>query len=393
MSPIKNLSERRRIPRLGKIHLGVMVETSKGVPYPKAVDYFVSPEAVQAAYGEKPTAFDVVFPIDDEEIIASQFYKAYSKSRGLVCRGDGMTASRLIDVATKQGEEGTGIITGDIATHLTKEVEWIEDIACPGQSCPYYQQKACRIIMNLQFLLPRLPGLGIWQLDTSSINSIVNINSALALVRSIFGTVAGIPLKLTLEPIEVSPDGKKKKVYVLNLRSEVTLAKLAEAHRKPLHALVPQPDDEMPDMLFPTTEQEAARAEDEKIEAQAQIQKDTDALYPKTVEVPIAEKVVMPSVAPAVEASDDPFAEPASPVPKRSELQPGIDLKWLRESLEKLQWTDVAKWLKERYKVAATQSIREMVLKLTFDQQREFAREVNIRLMEVIEHPNTKGKQ
>ena len=41
MSPIKGLTEKRRLPRIGKIHLGIMAETKKGVPYPKAVDYFV----------------------------------------------------------------------------------------------------------------------------------------------------------------------------------------------------------------------------------------------------------------------------------------------------------------------------------------------------------------
>ena len=40
---IKELSDVRRLPRLGKIHLGVKAKNEKGVEYPKAVDYFVVP--------------------------------------------------------------------------------------------------------------------------------------------------------------------------------------------------------------------------------------------------------------------------------------------------------------------------------------------------------------
>ena len=275
MCPIKNLTERRRLPRLGRIRIGEKVEskTKPGVFYPHAVEYFVLPPEVAKVYKEeKPKSLDIMFPVDDEGTFASQFYRAYSQTRGLVCKGDGETASRLIDVATKTGETETGVVTGEIAKHTAKEVEWIEGIICPGHDCPYYKAKQCREIMNLQFLLPEVPGLGVWQLDTSSYNSILNINSALALVRAIFGTVQGVPLLLTVEPMEVSPDGKKKTVHVLNLRTKVTLRGLAEARRKGLQSLqLPPSDEEMPELLYPTPEQEEARAADEaeSIEAQA----------------------------------------------------------------------------------------------------------------------------
>ena len=70
---------------------------------------------MQAVYGECPTALDIVLPLDSEALVASAFYKAYSASRGLVCRGDGISADRLIDAGQKHGEPGTGVITGPIA--------------------------------------------------------------------------------------------------------------------------------------------------------------------------------------------------------------------------------------------------------------------------------------
>ena len=41
MSPIKDVSDVRRMPRLGKIRLGIKVEAEGKNPYPRATDYFV----------------------------------------------------------------------------------------------------------------------------------------------------------------------------------------------------------------------------------------------------------------------------------------------------------------------------------------------------------------
>lgn len=285
MSPIHGLTERRRLPRLGKIHLGVKVANAKGVSYPKAVDYFVVPPEVAKFHGEKPKQLPIMFPINDEEAFASQYYRAYTRTRGLVCKGDGISANRMIDEATKTADPETGEITGAIATAQAKEIEWVQNITCPGTHCPYYEKGECREIMNLQFLLPQVPGLGIWQLDTSSYNSILNVNSSLALIRQIFGTVAGIPLYLTVEPTEVSPDGKKKTVYILNVRSPATLGQLARTKGQPMIALLPQGDDEIPDLLFPTPEQVQARKEAEQAPEQGTSQAPESSSTEKPAEV------------------------------------------------------------------------------------------------------------
>jgi len=88
--------------------------------------------------------------------------------------------------------------------------------------------------MNLRFLLPEIPGLGVWQIDTGSKNSILNINSCAKIIRRAFGRISMIPLKLTLEPTEVNnPEtGKKQTVHVLNLRTDITLSQLADVARE-----------------------------------------------------------------------------------------------------------------------------------------------------------------
>lgn len=237
---IANTSEIRRIPRLGKVRLGIKAQTQGGKEYPRAVDYFVVPPEVAAVYGEKPKELDIMFPLEDDEQFAPQFLRAYSKTQGLVCIGDGISCRRKVDTKT-----------GAMASHETETWEW-KEMLCNPQDCPEYQRKYCRRVMNLLFLLPKVPGLGCWQVDTSSFHSIVNINSMLSLLRGILGRCAMVPLTLTLEPMEVSPPGEKKKtVHVLALRNNLALAELAQrAQLPPVKALLPEVVNEIPEDLY-----------------------------------------------------------------------------------------------------------------------------------------------
>lgn len=224
--PIKGLTDRPpRLPRIGKIHLGVKVKQAGKAEYPKATDYFVFDpkhpqyEELKATYGDKPNELRILIPVEDDTKFASQFYRLYSRTRGLVCKGDGETALRMVDTAT-----------GAVANRDTKDIE-MRPVTCEGRKCPEYGPRACGEVMNLQFLLPEVSGFGVWQIDTGSINSIININSALELVRSVYSRVSMVPLILALEPREVvnPDDGKKKTVRVLNIRST---DKMIEAYRK-----------------------------------------------------------------------------------------------------------------------------------------------------------------
>lgn len=243
--PIQGISEIRRYPRLGKIHLGIKKEGQKG-PYPAATDHFVVPEEVQKIYGEKPTELDVMFPSEKLELFAPQWYKAYSYSQGKICQGDGKTCRRKVDTDT-----------GDFAGKDTKNFVWVETI-CDPPHCPMIGDKQCRRVMSLMFLLPKVPGLGIYQLDTSSFYSIVNINSQLAedgfLRYFTNGRISNIPLKLSLVPQEVNPLGAgRKTVYVLNVRAELKLSEIIELSGKSVAQVLlpPVEDSEPPEDLYP----------------------------------------------------------------------------------------------------------------------------------------------
>jgi hypothetical protein len=52
--PIKGIPEIVRLPRLGKIRLGIKKKTDAGVSYPSPTDYFVCPDELKKVFGEKP---------------------------------------------------------------------------------------------------------------------------------------------------------------------------------------------------------------------------------------------------------------------------------------------------------------------------------------------------
>lgn len=248
--PIKGVSDIRRMPRLGKIHLGVKeISPRTKNPYPVATDYFVVPDEIKQYVGDKPKKLPIMFPTENAEEFAQQWLRCYSFTQGLICKGDGATAVRKVDVNT-----------GAIANHTTEE--WVfRQVRCDPDTCPENIgdpergiKPQCRQVMNLLFLLPDVPGFGVWQLDTSSFYSIININSCIDLIKRLCGRISFIPLTLSLEPREVTPPGiKRKTVHILCIRSDVKLVEIQKLGKiPPERVLLPAlEEEEAPEDLFP----------------------------------------------------------------------------------------------------------------------------------------------
>jgi len=252
MSPIKGISEIVRLPRLGKIRLGIKEEGADGKSYPTPTDHFVCPDEVKKVFGEKPKELRIMFPTEDSKQWASQYLRCYSTNGNLLCRGDGEIALAKVETINRQTDS------------QNETISKLLEMPCNPDRCPCYKQSYCRPVMNLQFLLPDCPGLGVYQLDTSSYHSMRNVNSIITFLRGICQRVSMIPLSLTLVEQVVAPDGYDKIAYVLNLSCPFSLAEIQKyAQVPPGQALLPPPDSEAPDDLFPWVKREVQAAPEE----------------------------------------------------------------------------------------------------------------------------------
>lgn len=239
---ITGLSDVRRLPRKGKIRLGIRVKKPKADPrckhdlkemcgycsFPKDVDYFVVPPEVQAVYGEKPKELDIFIPTEDKGMFFPASLKWYTGPR-LMCRGDGKTALRL------DPDKGT-----------------MKTIDCP---CEHYG-KDCFPRASLMVMLPSVTMAGVYQIDTGSTATIISLNSTIEYLQDfLIGRIAFIPLKLKREAQKLqTPEGKTVNKYLMKLefvgniedvarlRSKDAIQQLVQGSPQPL-ALPPAAED------------------------------------------------------------------------------------------------------------------------------------------------------
>lgn len=198
ITSIHGLSEIRRLPRLGMIRLGIMVDNKNGEGQHAAeVDYFLCPPEIKEIYGDEPKELDVMIPVNDSGASFPQSYKFYGQAKGLKCQGDGMVGYKF-----NLAENG------------------MEEIDCP---CNMLTAGKCTKSGTLNVILYKINMGGCYQIRTQSYNSIVDINSGLAYVKQLFGRFNMIPLKLKRQRIETHYDQKKQVHYTLQLMFEGNL--------------------------------------------------------------------------------------------------------------------------------------------------------------------------
>lgn len=227
---IKGTSDVRRLPRLGKIRLGEKRKSeSSGKEYPAALDHFsfVDVPWVEEVYGAKCTTLDIMIPHENPDVFFPQALKAYRAS-GLFCQcTDGETALRVRvgpdDKGKVQDEQGEAWIQ---AQGLDVQVGDMFEMTCPHFECPLYEAKKCKGIGRLLFMLPKVPRFGVYEITTSSRNSMIDINSYVEAIRAAAGRVSMIPLKLNLVEKEVQAEGKKKNIRSLEIVWEGSLQQL-----------------------------------------------------------------------------------------------------------------------------------------------------------------------
>ena len=276
--PVEGISSVRRLPRLGIVRLGEKAETAGGKEYPKKLDHFNLKDApgVAEVFGAKPKVLEIMLPHEDPEVFFPQWRKAYGKSSGLFCKGDGKIASR-VRFGVSDGKprfegdkdfkpagyafdpDGEKFIKSQ---GLKVEVGARFDLPCLGAECPLTKAKTCKPLGQLMFLLPKVPGVGIFQISTGSFNSLVDVNSYVEIVRGIAGRVSMIPLTLSLVPKKVTVNGKSTGIFHLKLEYKGKMADLAKYRDvKYLSAdILPQIEHETPADLVPHGGEDLDRA-------------------------------------------------------------------------------------------------------------------------------------
>lgn len=224
---IKGLSERRRLPRLGSIRLGIKVSNAKGTEYPKEVDYFVCPPEVQEVYGDRPKVLDVMLPLNDIDSCFPVSYKYYGSSSGLKCQGNGEEALRV-------NETGS-----------------YDEVKCP---CELLESGKCKQSATLMVMLPKVSVGGVYQIRTSSFNSIVDIQSGMDYITALLGRFAMVPLTLRRVPTETRHDAKKQTHFTMQLLFEGNIDSInllrSDNQRvlsSPMYEL-PEPDNTNPEL-------------------------------------------------------------------------------------------------------------------------------------------------
>jgi hypothetical protein len=212
-----------RMPRAGKISLGVKKQTQKGVSYPSTVEYFVlnhledeTRKKIEAIYGPEPKELDIVFPDDDLDKIIPTWLKWFSggtkddkgEMRGgkLRCYGDGPGPN---------GEPGQ-------AVYLEKKdpITGISPMRpCMGPRCPDWKalngRPQCAQVMQVVCLLPFV-GIkdGVFVITTRSWYSIQSFHDVITWAMKFNGgSVKGVPFKIFREEETITfmdPNGQQK---------------------------------------------------------------------------------------------------------------------------------------------------------------------------------------
>lgn len=229
-----------RFTRAGHIRLGVKTQNARGSIYPEKSDHFIadfeSPESIalfHQIYGPQPKKITIAFAHETAEEIFPQWYMCYGASAGLKCKGDGETAWRADD-------------KGDL-----REVE------CPGPGeCDFGRMNRCKQQARMMFFIRGLPGFQVFQCNTTSWNSIRNINSGLEMLRVVRGDrpVRGVWVDLYLVPQKAQHEGKQVNIYVLKLDIPTNLdnLKALECALDIKPAALPAPEDSRDEYLTPT---------------------------------------------------------------------------------------------------------------------------------------------
>jgi|GEM_PF-3122379 hypothetical protein len=248
---IKGLSEERRPIRGGYLRTGEKRTSERtGKEYPAKLEYFKFDPVdeslrplFEARYGAQPKSIPVMLPSHEPEEVFPHFYQYWQGSK-LLCEGNNETAQR------RNLQAGTS-----------------EEIPC-DENCPFRQKGDCKPTGLLKVLLYELPTFHVFEVRTSGINSIINLNTGLEMIQGAFGKLAGVPLVLSLVERTATVEGKAQTIYTLQLDVRKSILEMLEEQAAPILSAT---DKAAQDMLPPTGQTDTTSEEETTEEASVDV--------------------------------------------------------------------------------------------------------------------------
>lgn len=281
-SKVKDVSSKRRMPRLGKIRLGAKAKKGN-TEYPIELPFFLLPDEVAARHAmdnalerakelgvtradvlkfieenghRLAEELPVMLPMDEQSAIFPQSYRMYGSSRGPKCIGNG-------EEAVEMGYDDAGKPTGR------------RDRECPCMKLDM-ERGGCSLKGFLMVMLPDINPGGIYQITVGSWNSIVDVNSGIEYTKNIIGRAAMVPMKLRRVPTITHGSGNKETHYTLQLLLNLPENLLENARRDNARIIshsqmlaLPAPEDIAPEF----DDGEVIEVEAEDVETSPETQK------------------------------------------------------------------------------------------------------------------------
>jgi hypothetical protein len=235
------LDIQRRAQQLGRIRIGNQVATSNGRMRPAKLGTFRlttasrrTADAVAAELGGTVQPFTTARTAGQWEVITE-----LAELPVMIPANGALTQD--YELWTAAG----------CARRCDSQVERISGQPCMCPSDPRARQEAakdgeaCKAVTRLNVMLPDLPGLGLWRLDTSGYYAAVELGAAADLLQEARAMGVSIPAELAIEQREARRPGQQVKTFPVPVLRVLTnlreMAAIGAGERPSLAALLPPP--------------------------------------------------------------------------------------------------------------------------------------------------------
>jgi len=233
--PIKILQEQRRVYEVGRIRTGILVpnERRPGKTRPEKLGVFRFTSRDQGALAEVARLYGGVprpwadAPVDEQWEVITE-----AKEIGVMVPPGPQSVSQWMELWSG----------GGCQRRCDGETEQRRNVACLCKDTPGADPKdLCKPTTRVSLVLPDVPGLGVWRLESHGWNAAHELGGTAELLATVRTAGNYVPALLRLEQREQVVDGKTKAFAVPVLTWQTTVRAMLEGPRTGDLVLPPPP--------------------------------------------------------------------------------------------------------------------------------------------------------